>query len=92
MLSLHVLPCILALYLVGRYTDHPYILLLTVVKGGAVFHEDSPHDVRAVESDEYIVLVVERHVGKDGKHGTNHARVVLAPGLLELVQNDVYEV
>ena len=41
-----------------------YIVLRVVfVEGGAVLHEDGSDDVRAMESDLDVVLVVQGHIG-----------------------------
>jgi len=53
-LDLHVFICVF------RVT----LTLLVLAHNGAVIHQDASDDVRAVESDAYVVLIVETQVGQ----------------------------
>jgi hypothetical protein len=65
---------------------------LIFVVSRAILHQDSPNNVRAMQTNLHVVLVIERHVGKDGDHGAQQVEVVPIHVQLEEVQDQVDEV
>ena len=49
---------------------------LVFVVSSAILHENSPNDMRAMQANLNIVLIVERHVGKNGDHGAEQVGVI----------------
>ena len=65
---------------------------LIFVVSRAILHQNGPNNVRAMQANLHVVLVVQGHVCKDGDHGAQQVGVVPIHVQLEEVQDQVDEV
>ena len=70
-----------------------YVFLLAVeIESRAVLHEQPSDDMRTVQPDFDVVLVIEGHVSEDGDDGAYHVGVAAVSVHHEHVQEDVNQV
>ena len=77
----------LCLYIVPRvFAVFPFI---PIVECSTVGHEDAANQMRTVEPDLNIVLIIETEIGEDCQSCANHIWVVGVVGYHKLVKEDL---
>lgn len=62
------------------------------VEGSAIFHEESSYDMRTMQPDFDIILVVERHISEDSNDGAHHVGIAAVSIDHEHIKKDVNQV
>ena len=63
-----------------------------MIIGCAILHEDPTNQVRTVQTDLNIVLIVKGHVREDSQHGSNQVWIISVGVYLQHIKDEVDEV